>query len=167
MAEDLRTELAALRPRLRRFAATLARTADAADELTQAVLAKALERLGQFEPNTRLDRWLFRIAYTTWIDETRSRARRPEGDPDEIERAGDGGYAVRQAEARIELDRVRTAMGRLPDDQRAVLALVVFEGLSYRETAEALGVPPGTVMSRLARARLRLSEARAQPRSVA
>lgn len=157
MEMDHRAALASLRPRVRRFAATLARTDDAADDLTQTAFAKALARLDQFTPGTRLDRWMFRIVHTTWIDETRARRRRPEPDPDAVDLASDDGEASRGSEARVDLARVRRALERLSDDHRAVIGLVVFEDCTYREAAEALDVPVGTVMSRLARAREQLA----------
>ena len=74
-----------------------------------------------------------------------------------MEAVSDGGVGARAAEARLTLGRVREAMALLPPEQRDVLALVAVEGLSYREAADILGVPIGTVMSRLGRARARLA----------
>ncbi len=159
MSEDVKAELVALIPRLRRFAWSLTGSRDEGDDLVQASCLKALGALEQYEPGTRLDSWMFRILRTGWIDRARTRARRPaSSDPELLESLSDEGYAERKAEARMTLERVRAAMERLPDEQREVLALVAVEGLSYREAADVIGAPIGTVMSRLARARTRLGE---------
>lgn len=156
--EDVKQDLVALAPRLRRFAWALTGSREEGDDLVQAALLKALVSLAQFERGTRLDAWVFRILRTTWIDRGRARNRRPTlHDPEAVEALSDGGSAARGTEARIDLARARAAMAALPEEQREVLALVAIEGLSYREAAEAVGAPVGTVMSRLARARARLA----------
>ncbi len=148
-----RQELVALVPRLRRFALSLAGNAADADDLVQAACVKALRNAGQFTPGTRMDSWMYRIVQTLWLDDRRKQAlRRPPVDPAEIE-ISDGGQAASLPEDRMMLAQARRAMAELPDPQREVLALVAIEGLSYRETAETLGLPLGTVMSRLSRAR--------------
>ncbi|HIC79887.1 MAG TPA: RNA polymerase sigma factor [Kiloniellaceae bacterium] len=157
MYEDIKVEMVALVPRLRRFAYAITGSQDEGEDLVQAACVKALDRLDQFKPGTRLDSWMFRIVQTTWIDRVRSRGRRGEsGDPDALERVSDHGIGARAAEDRLTLQRVRAAMAELPEDQRAVLALVAIEGYSYKAAAEALETPLGTVMSRLARARSKL-----------
>ena len=157
--ETLKQELAGLTPRIRRFAWALTGSREEGDDLAQAALLKALGALQQFTPGTRLDAWTFRIVRTLWIDRARARGRRPTvHDPEAVEALSDGGVAARGAEARLDLARVRKAMNALPEEQRDVLALVAIEGLSYREAADATGVPVGTVMSRLSRARARLAE---------
>lgn len=158
MRDNLRTEIAALAPRLRRFAYALCGNRDDGDDLVQSACLKALGRLDQFEPGTRLDSWMFRIVQTTFLDERRSRRRRGHGahDPEAIDRLSDGGVGSRSAEDRLTLQRVRLAIGELPDDQKAVVILVSIEGYSYNEAAQTLEIPVGTVMSRLSRARARL-----------
>ena len=159
MSDAFRTELASLVPRLRRFAYALTGTKDDGDDVVQAACIKALERWDQFQPGTRLDSWVFRIIQTAWIDRVRWNQRRgPVVDPDDLPESSDEGIGARRAEGRLALDRVRAAMARLPEEQRAVLALVAIEGLSYAETAKVLSIPAGTVMSRLARARGRLAD---------
>lgn len=160
---EIREQLVALLPRLRRFAAALAGTPAEADDLVQAACERALTRLDQWQDGTRLDSWMFRILQTVWIDRCRAEAlRRPAGDLDSVAGlAGEDGRAV--AEARVELARVRGLIARLPDEQRAVLALVSIEGCSYRQAAEVLNIPIGTVMSRLARARRALATVLAGP----
>jgi RNA polymerase sigma-70 factor (ECF subfamily) len=158
VTEDVRSELVALIPRLRRFAWSLTGSRDEGDDLVQAGLAKALGALDQYEPGTRLDSWMFRILRTGWIDRSRFRARRPtDSDPETLSAISDDGLGARAAEARLTLERVRAAMATLPDDQREALSLVAVEGLSYREAAEVIGCPVGTVMSRIGRARARLA----------
>lgn len=158
MAEDVRPQLIALLPRLRRFALSLTGSRDEADDLVQAACERALTRLHQWRPDTRLDSWMFRIVKTIWIDQWRSHKARGEPvDLDSIEPpVGSNGRQV--TEAQNTLAAVCRAMEQLPDDQRLVLTLVSVDGLSYEETAAVLETPIGTVMSRLARARRRLHE---------
>ena len=99
-----------------------------------------------------MDSWMFRIAQNHWIDTLRSR--RVRGQPVSIEEAENLAVdGARAAEASITLSQTRIALAELPEEQRSAVALVLIEGLSYREAAEILGVPIGTVTSRLARAR--------------
>jgi RNA polymerase sigma-70 factor (ECF subfamily) len=157
----VQAELVALLPRLRRFARGLAGAPDQADDLVQAACERAIARIHQWTPGTRLDSWMFRIVQTIWLDQTRAqKVRTGEGRIDadsplvEAELAVDG---ARDIEAQITYDAVRRCMARLPDEQRAVLLLVCVDGRSYNEAADALAIPIGTVMSRLSRARAALS----------
>lgn len=152
VSPDLRHQIAALLPRLRRFGRTLAHRAEDADDLVQMAIEKALNRTDQWTPGTRLDSWMFRIMQTTWIDEVRARERRgqtflPE---EEGEHVGDAASA---SGSPLDALLVRKAVARLSEEHRAVVGLVLVEGLSYQEAAEALDLPVGTVTSRLARAR--------------
>jgi RNA polymerase sigma-70 factor (ECF subfamily) len=149
--------LVSVLPRLRRFARGLARSATEADDLVQAACERALAREHQFQEGTRFDSWMFRIVQTIWIDQLRAREVRKEDGEIAEERMGSN-ESVRRAEARIALAEVRKAVDRLPPDQRATLMLVTVEGLSYKEAAEVAGVPMGTIMSRLARARIALQQ---------
>lgn len=149
--------LVAVLPRLRRFARGLARSASEADDLVQAACERALAREHQFQEGTRFDSWMFRIVQTIWIDQLRAREVRKEDGEIAEERMGSS-ESVRRAEARLALAEVRRAVDRLPPDQRATLMLVTVEGLSYKEAAEVAGVPMGTIMSRLARARIALQQ---------
>jgi RNA polymerase sigma-70 factor (ECF subfamily) len=149
-------QLIAVLPRLRRFARGLTGSAVEADDLVQAACERALARRHQFQEGTRFDSWMFRIVQTIWIDQIRAReVRRQDGDIGEDRLGTD--EPVRRVEARLALGEVRRAVDRLPPDQRAVLLLVTVDGLSYKEAAEVVQVPVGTVMSRLARARIALS----------
>jgi len=153
---DFKAALAETVPKLRRFAYSLTGRPEDADDLLQATLERALRKRALYEDGTTLDRWLFRICRNLWIDEMRSRKSRREEVlfEETMAPAADGERALN---ARLELGKVRTAMAALSEDHRAVLALVGGEGLSYKEAAEILDLPVGTVMSRLARARTQLA----------
>lgn len=157
---DVRQEMVALLPRLRRFAYTQTGSLEEADDLVQAACERALGRLDMFEPGTRLDSWMFRIIQTTWIDRVRYRARRPQVTEAEVVEALPFDARIsEQVEARSDLATIRGAIAGLPEEQRAVLALIAIDGRSYQEAADTLGVPMGTIMSRLARARAKLAQA--------
>jgi RNA polymerase sigma-70 factor, ECF subfamily len=146
-------------PNMRRFAISLTGSRDAADDLVQAACERALAGAGRFEPGTRFDAWIFRIMRNLWID--RARRDKTAGVHEDISERHDiqGSSGERVIEASITLKTVADAIDRLPAEQREVLILVCVEELSYRETAEVLGTPIGTVMSRLARARRNLADA--------
>jgi len=152
--DQLRRDVAALLPRLRRFARTITRHREDADDLAQLAVERALLRLDQWQPGTRLDSWMFMIMKNAWIDEVRSRVRR-----DAIFLPEEAGENVGQAAGDWPTDRqhermdVQRAMAQLNDDQRLAVGLVLVEGLPYKEAAEVLGIPIGTLTSRLARAR--------------
>lgn len=157
MTDDLKAQIADLVPRLRRFAYAICGNREQGDDLVQTACVKALSRLDQYQRGTRLDSWMFRIIQNTHIDAARSRQRQGgPTDPEMLERLSDGGRGAAQNEQRMLLARVRTAIAELPEDQRAVMALVAIEGYSYKEVAAILDTPIGTVMSRLNRARARL-----------
>ena len=146
----LANELAALLPRMRRFARSITFHREDADDLVQVAMERALGRSEQYLEGTRLDSWLFRIIRNAWIDEVRSRVRRdalfaPE---EEGEHVGHDG-----AEAQQQRMAVQKAMSLLSDEHRMVVALVLVDGLPYKEAAEVLEIPMGTLTSRLARAR--------------
>lgn len=143
-------------PRLRRFAHGLAANRADADDLTQVTIERALRARTQWQEGSRLDAWLYRIMRNCWIDTVRSRAR--SGKIIESAEAGEHiGHDPRpQIDARLDLDRLMRAMERLPLEQREVVALVLIDGLGYRETAELLDLPIGTVSSRLVRGRTAL-----------
>jgi RNA polymerase sigma-70 factor (ECF subfamily) len=152
-SEQLRSEIAAMLPRLRRFARALTGQQADADDIVQIAVERALIRLEQFQLGTRLDAWLLTIVRNAWLDEARARQRRAKvfADAKLGERVGDGGETA--AHAKLEANEVRKAMQSLPEEQREAVALVCVEGLAYREAADVLGVPIGTLTSRLARGR--------------
>jgi RNA polymerase sigma-70 factor, ECF subfamily len=156
--ETTRQALIALIPRLRRFARVLTGNLADADDVVQACLEKAMLNLDQWQPGTRLDSWVFRIARNHWVDDRR-RAHNSKAHDDigeMIDLAGDDGVAV--VEASNEARMVRAAVDQLPSEQRDVVALVMLEEFSYREAADALDLPIGTVMSRLSRAKAALAK---------
>nr|MBL8455880.1 RNA polymerase sigma factor [Zoogloeaceae bacterium] len=156
--DDPRAELVSLLPRLRRFAYGLTGNAQAADDLVQAGCLKAIERWHQWQPGTSLASWMFRILQTTWVDDYRAHQRHQTvADSEALDAlAGEDGRIV--VEARSDARVVRKAIAQLPEEQRMVLMMITIDGLSYREAAQTLGVPVGTVMSRLARARGKLAD---------
>jgi RNA polymerase sigma-70 factor, ECF subfamily len=160
--EDVRSSVAALVPRLRRFGRALTGSASDADELVQDACERALLRSGQLNSAARLDGWMYAIMRNLWVDEARQRRLRPhDGIEAAMDVVGDDGRGL--AEARSTLAAVRHALAKLPSEQRTILVLVCVDGMSYREAGEVLGIPLGTVMSRLARARRALHERLAQP----
>lgn len=160
MTVDVRQEIVALLPRLRRFACALTGSLDEADDIVQAACEKALLRLDQFTPGTRCDQWMFQIIRTVWIDKLRHTKRRQGINvADDVEQVAFDARIHEQAEARMDLAIIRREIARLPEEQRVILVLVTVDGRSYQETATMIGVPIGTVMSRLSRARRRLAEA--------
>jgi len=163
-SDQFADQLVAVLPRLRRFARGLSRSVTDADDLVQAACERALARRHQFQEGTRFDSWMFRIVQTIWIDQVRARDVRKENGDVAEERLGSD-EPVRRVEARLALDEVRRAVHRLSPDQRTALLLVTVEGLSYKEAAEVMQVPVGTIMSRLARARLALQLQLDAPRS--
>jgi RNA polymerase sigma-70 factor (ECF subfamily) len=150
--DPAKAEMLAVLPRLRRFALALTGKAPDADDLVQDTVERALRNLDRWTPGTRMDSWMFRIAQNLWIDTLRSRRVRGQAvSVDEVDIVGADG--ARDAEARLTLSQTRQALAKLPEEQRVVVALVLIDGMSYREAASVLGVPMGTVTSRLSRAR--------------
>ena len=149
-------QLAALLPRLRRFAHALSHDAADADDLTQATVERALRSKAQWEPGSRLDSWCYRIMRNLWIDTARARTRKTAREAPEEEGLSVGEDPRPGMEAAVDLHRVMAAMERLPDEQREVVALILVEGFGYREVSEMLGLPIGTVSSRLVRGRTAL-----------
>lgn len=149
-------ELTALLPRLRRFAHALSRNSADADDLTQSTIERALRSKSKWQAGTRLDSWAYTIMRNAWIDIVRSRSRRDRSEAPEVEAQSIGHDPRNEMDAAIELGRMMDAMQRLPDEQREVVALILIEGFGYRETAEMLGLPVGTVSSRLVRGRTAL-----------
>jgi RNA polymerase sigma-70 factor (ECF subfamily) len=155
-ADEVRAALGELLPRLRRFARVITRNVADADDLVQASVEKALARAEQWRPGSRVDSWMFGIMKNAWVDEIRARRRRDRVyAPEEAgSKVGDASAAARD----IALS-VQAAMERLPEEQRLAVALVLIEGLSYKDAAETLGIPIGTLTSRLARGRATLQAA--------
>lgn len=152
---EFRRELVELLPRLRRFASVLTRSHDDAEDVVQAAVERALRHADSWQQGSRLDSWLYRIMQNLWRDELRAHRRRAEPLESHADIVGADGREV--TIRHIQSSEARQALDELPEEQRVVIALVVLEGMSYRQTADILEVPVGTVMSRLARARARLA----------
>ncbi len=150
-SDEFRRSLVLLLPRLRRFARALTGGSDAAQDLVQSSVERALVHGAAYDTARPLDSWMFKLMQNLWIDTRRVAAAQAAIPLDDFDPFGEDGRDI--VESRDELRAVRTAFAALPNEQRAVMALVVLEGLSYSEAAEVLEVPIGTIMSRLARAR--------------
>jgi RNA polymerase sigma-70 factor (ECF subfamily) len=160
--KEVKAGLAPNLARLWRYGLVLSGARDVADDLVQATCLRAMERADQFQSGTRLDRWLFSILRSIWLNELRSRRVREGGGFLDAREAlvVDGG---REIETNIFAAQVLRQVGGLPEAQREAVLLVYVEGLSYREAAEVLAAPIGTIMSRLAAARLALGKLDATP----
>ncbi|MBC8239764.1 MAG: sigma-70 family RNA polymerase sigma factor [Alphaproteobacteria bacterium] len=144
-------------PHLRRYARALLRDADAADDLVQDCLTRAMGRLHLWTPGSNMRTWLFSILHNQHVNSARRLAHRP----DQIDFAPS--HAALQAthpeqSGRHEVRDLGRALEQLPEEQRQVILLVGLEGLAYSEVAHVLDLPMGTVMSRLNRGRQRLRE---------
>lgn len=161
MDNEFQRELPQCSLRLWRFALRLTRHEADAQDLVQRCYLRALERQHQWQSGTSLLSWLFAIMHSVWINELRSAQRRREGNlgnlggEDAFEHIEDVSGSA-DPEYQMLCKQVVQSVQALPDAQRVVMILIAVEGLSYRETADALDIPIGTVMSRLARARLTL-----------
>jgi RNA polymerase sigma-70 factor, ECF subfamily len=157
-ASDLTRRLENLLPRLRRFARALTASPQDAEDLVQSAVVRALENPIAEGSDLDLQRWLFRVARNLWIDELRSAERRLREPNMREDWETDVAAATHDSELQQRLTEVDAAMKQIPPDLREVLVYVCVEGYSYQETAELMGIPVGTVMSRLSRARVRLAE---------
>lgn len=157
MVSDRDRRMEALVPALRRFAWSLTRGGDAADDLVQDCLEHALGAWHRRHLDGNLRAWLFSILYNLHVSDRRRLARRARllADPALAgEAAVNGGQ-----DAALHCAEILAQLDALPEDQRAALLLIGVEGLSYEDAARVLGVPVGTVMSRLSRGRERLRRA--------
>jgi len=150
--DTIRHQMVQLLPRLRRFAIALTGSAADGDDLVQDTVERALKNLHAWEPGTRLDSWMFRIAKNRFIDTRRSFKR---GNTVAIDAAEDAAAldGERAIQAHLAFQDTAKALQALPVEQRQAVALVLVEGLSYREAADILEIPIGTLTSRIARAR--------------
>jgi RNA polymerase sigma factor (sigma-70 family) len=155
---DFRREIVAMLPRLRRLSWVIARSDQDSEDLLHLTIERALERRTQWQPDTRLDLWMFRIMKNLWIDEMRARTRwgkLVERIPDGVD-IGDHGAGADDLLDTVELSRVKTLVDGLPDDQRLAIKLILLGKYSYAEAAALLEIPEGTLTSRLARGRAAL-----------
>lgn len=154
LAKDhVHERLVAFLPRLRRFCHGLTGNADLGDDLLQATFERSLSKIDQWQVGTNLENWVFRMASNLNID--RLRAQKVRGVTIDIDDAHDlqGADLLTHLESRSDLDAVQRALRVMPNDLREVVAAVVLDRQSYRDAAELLEIPIGTVMSRLSRAR--------------
>lgn len=159
--QEVHGGLSPLMKRLWRYGLVLTGNPDTADELVQAACLRALEKCDQFQPGTQLSRWAYTILSSIWKNELRSRrVREGQGQVDaEIALVTDG---VGEMTMNLLARQVLKEVERLPDGQREAVFLVYGEGMAYREAADVLDVPVGTVMSRLAAARSKLASLKDQ-----
>ena len=143
-------------PRLRRYARALTRSSDRADDLVQDTLLRALTKLHLWQPGTDIRAWLFTIMHHQYVNTVRREAR--ETASVDIEHISSNLVATTDPTARRQLVELDRALAQLSADQREILLLVGLEGMDYESVAQILGVPVGTVRSRLSRGRERLRE---------
>lgn len=159
MADEIRHRIVEVLPRLRRFALMLTGDIDRADDLVQEACVRALAHADQWIPGTRLDSWMYRIAQNLWID--RMRSKKVQGEVIDIDAfthlTGSDGRDV--VEHRLMLAHVSEKISELTPDQQLLIGLVCIDGMTYQEAADMLGIPIGTIMSRIGRARSKLNEA--------
>ncbi len=151
--DDFGTQASAVIPRLRRYARALTGDTLRADDLVQDTLERALVKQHLWRQGSDLRAWMFTIMHNVFVNQVRAN---PPGITVELD---DEAYNVPARSSPvdfIEVGEMDRAIRRLPVEQREVLLLIALEQLSYGETAAALGIPVGTVMSRLYRARERL-----------
>src|SRR6187397_2045652 len=154
MRPSVRDAMLAAVPSLRAFAISLCGNVDRGDDLVQETLLRAMANIDSFQPGTNTSAWLFTILRNLFRSEYRKRRR-------EVEDA-DGSYAESlkshpEQHGRVEFEEFRTALSRLPQDQREALLLVGASGFSYEEAAAICECAVGTIKSRVNRARLRLA----------
>ena len=143
-------------PRLRRYARALTHATDRADDLVQDTLVRALAKIHLWQPGTDIRAWLFTIMHHQHVNTVRREAR--EKTTVDIDHVSPTLAATTDPTARRQLIELDRALARLPSEQREVVLLVGLEGMAYESVAQILGVPVGTVRSRLSRGRERLRE---------
>jgi RNA polymerase sigma-70 factor (ECF subfamily) len=150
--DEKRTAILAEIPRMRRYARSLLRDRDAADDLVQDSLERALSKLDHWRSGDNPRRWLFTIMHHLFVDQMRKMARRGGGSTLPAEAADAIAAAPTQHESFAVRD-ILDALGAISPERRAAIMMVAVEGFSYAEAANILGIPAGTLMSRIARGR--------------
>ena len=156
--DEIRAGIEEIYPRLWRYCLVQTGKRDRADDLAQMTCLRALEKHEGYQPGTHLDRWLFTMAHRLWLNDIRATAVRTGGGLVAVEEADIVDNAATSEEI-IFLSEVFSKIGELPEGQRVVVLLAYVEGFTYQETADTLGIPIGTVMSRLASARKKITGA--------
>jgi RNA polymerase sigma-70 factor (ECF subfamily) len=141
---------------MRRYARALTRDENAAEDLVHDALVRAYEKRSTFRLGGNLRTWILSILHNTFIDGQR-RLKAEQRRVSETAETLEAHFPASQDTA-LRLQQIRGAFLRLPDEQRSVLHLIAIEGMKYQEAADALGIPIGTLMSRLGRARAALRE---------
>ena len=149
--------LTQLMPRLSRYALVLTRSKVDAEDLLQATLARALDKRHQWCVDSELDRWVFTIQSSVWKNELRSRYIRNTNGEQSADELADS-HPRNDPQRTFLLQQVLVQVMNLPEIHRIPILLVYVEGFSYQEAADMLDIPIGTIMSRLARARISLAE---------
>ncbi len=145
--------IAAHIPQLRRYARALTGDYTAAEDLVQVTLERAWKRFALWRPGSNLRAWLFTIMHNIFINQVRTE---PYKQHQNVDSSTIQGWGTRPLEDQLELEDLNKALRRLSDQQREVILLIGLEQLSYDEAAKVLGIPIGTVMSRLSRGREQL-----------
>ncbi len=138
-------------PHLRRYARSLTRDRHQSEDLVQDCLDRAWSRMSQWQSDTNLRAWLFTIMHNLHVNNIRSRHRA--GDWETLEPLDTADLRQSGQEGMLQMRDLEIALRRLSDEQREILILVCVEGMAYEEVSQVLGIAPGTVMSRLHRAR--------------
>ncbi len=154
--DNQRAQILEALPHVRRFSISIAGNQADGDDLLQMTVERVLVKGAPKDVDMK--KWMFRVCKNIWIDEIRSRQVRQKASLGQDITIHDRPEGEQEIMDKLKLKKVKSAMNALPDDQRAVLALVAIEGCSYKETSEILDTPIGTVMSRMARARKNLAE---------
>lgn len=152
---DIDRRLEAQIPGLRRYALALTRDVTAADDLVQDCLARGLGKLHLWREGTDLRAWLFTILHNQYVNQVRRTAR--EGAAVALSEAELGLTCPPDQDKRLELRDLVRALANLPEGQRAAILLIAVDGMRYEQAADTIGVPVGTVRSRLSRGRRMLS----------
>ena len=148
---DIYQEIEAQIPHLRRYARALTRDVVASDDLVQECLVRALARVHLWQAGTNLRAWLFTILHNQNVNQVRRAVRA--GTTVELSDAEPRLHRTANQDTKLELRDLDRALGRLPEGQRAVILMIGLEGMPYGDVAEVLGIPVGTVRSRLSRGR--------------
>ena len=156
--DNFSKQISTLIPRLRRYAIVLTTIKEDAEDLLQATLERAINKQHQWQENTHLDRWSFTIMSSIWKNEIRSRStRQGNGITDNVQTLIDN-HSIKSMEETLLRNQVFKEVMNLSVNHRKVVLLVYVEGLKYQEAADILAISPGTLMSRLARARIALAK---------
>ena len=160
-APGVLTRIEACIPALRRYAGALLRNREDADDLVHDCLVRALDKLHTRRNESDVRPWLFAIMHNLFVSQKRRAKARPTSES--LDETHESAVSLRpQQDSSLEWRDLIRGLNRLPEEQRSVILLVSVEDLSYAETAAVLGIPVGTVMSRLSRARERLRQATEQ-----